>query len=213
MWTYLTRRFIKSQYQFPSLRHRLRAIWKADLSLVVKRNTELLSLASLSTRAKPALLGTGPRAEFSRRWFSGLPCPRLSERIVRAMAPGAAQHFCRGDERSLVFMFPGSDRAQNYGPETLFRGAVAAPDQSVSAVVNSLLYRIKTVPPTAKYQLRAAVGYTISVSTSSPAAHAAAFPSRNLPHNSHPPAPRVQVSFLPPWPHTLCFQTSICSCP
>lgn len=55
------------------------------------------------------------------------------------MAPGASQHFCRRDERSLDFMFPGSDRLQNYGPELLFLVIVTSPDKSVSAIVNSLL--------------------------------------------------------------------------
>lgn len=114
-----------------------------------------------AARAKPALLGEGPRAEFSRRWFSGVPWPCLSEHIVRAMAPGAAQHFCRGDERSLAFTFPGSDRPQNYGPEMLFQGAVTSPDKSVSAVVNSLLYGMETVPPSVEVQLGAAVGCAI----------------------------------------------------
>lgn len=68
-----------------------------------------------------------------------VPSSDLSEWILRAMAPGATQYFCRGDERSLDFTFPGSDRPQNYGPELLFLVVVTSPDKSVSAVVNSLL--------------------------------------------------------------------------
>jgi len=55
------------------------------------------------------------------------------------MAPGAAQHFCHGDERSLDFMFPSGDRPQNYGPKLLFLVTVTSPDKSVSPIVNSLL--------------------------------------------------------------------------
>lgn len=68
----------------------------------------------------------------------------LSELVLRVMAPGAAQHFCHGDERSLDFTFPGSDRLQNYGPELLFLVILTSPDKSVSAIVNSLSAGSKT---------------------------------------------------------------------
>lgn len=51
------------------------------------------------------------------------------------MAPGAVQHFCHRDERSLDFTFPGSDRPQNYGPELLFPAPVTSPDESVSLLL------------------------------------------------------------------------------
>lgn len=51
------------------------------------------------------------------------------------MAPGAVQHFCHRDERSLDFTFPGSDRPQNYGLELFFPVPVTAPDKSVSLLL------------------------------------------------------------------------------
>lgn len=59
----------------------------------------------------------------------------LSAWIWRAMAPGAVQHFCHRDERSLDFTFPGSDRPQNYGPELLFPVPLTSADRSVSLLL------------------------------------------------------------------------------
>lgn len=73
------------------------------------------------------------------RFLLRVPSSDLSEWILRVMAPGPAQHFCHGDERSLAFTFPGSDRPQNYGPKLLFLVIVTSPDKSVSAAVNSFL--------------------------------------------------------------------------
>lgn len=73
----------------------------------------------------------GGRGRFLLRVLSS----NLSEWILRAMAPGAAQHFCHRDERSLDFTFPGSDRLQNYGPELLFPLTVTSPDKSVSLLL------------------------------------------------------------------------------
>lgn len=102
--------------------------------------------------------GWGKERMFSPSWPVVLG---LSESTLRAMAPGAAQHFCRGDERSLDFTFPGSDRLQNHGPELLFVVIVASPDKSMSAPVNSILHGTQNLTITVKVKLGADVGCAI----------------------------------------------------
>lgn len=130
--TYLTRRFIKSQYQFLSLYHHLRTVWTSsfgDLFLVVKRIVCYLVLmlnaaacAKLIPLSKGCCLtcGAGRVHWEAEIWEGGWGHFDLSELILRVMAPGVAQHFCRGDERALDFMFPGSGRLQSYCPQLLF---------------------------------------------------------------------------------------------
>lgn len=130
-----------------------------EIYSLLSKEIELLPSTSLNVaaHAKLALLSKGyhitrgaGRVHWEARMQGGeggrfllrVSSSSFSGWILRAMAPGAAQHFCRGDERSLGFTFPDSDRLQNYGPELLFLGIVTSPDKSMSAIVNSLLCRI-----------------------------------------------------------------------
>lgn len=145
--------------------------------------------------------GEGGRGRFLLR----VPSSNLSEWILRAMAPGAVQHFCHRNERSLDFTFPGSDRPQNYGPELLFPLTVTSPDtQKCVTVVNSLLCGISkllvtgrvqlVVPPLCPSCLRFCCS---SVTTSTHSACAGAFPGKYSQRGPH--APVAKAVEVPVW--------------
>lgn len=137
------------------------------------------------------------------------------------MASGAVQHFCHRDERSLDFMFPGSDSPQNYGPEMLFPVPVTCADKSVS-----LLLTLSSAGSQSGLSLLECSSWChchcpscpraccSSVRTPTHSACARAFPSKNSQRGLYAPMARaVEVPVWCSWALLTLFsysQTSAC---
>lgn len=107
-----------------------------EIYSLLSKEIELLPSTSLNVaaHAKLALLSKGyhitrgaGRVHWEARMQGGeggrfllrVSSSNSSGWILREMAPGAAQHFCRGDERSLGFTFPDSDKTAELWPRVV----------------------------------------------------------------------------------------------